>query len=92
MKKLIIALALMAFTAVLVHAKSKHIEHKLSPEQIYRKCVADSETVLGLKIADSSRYLQEQGWSKASDGWHKAGHALQLVERRGLISRAKIVK
>lgn len=92
MKKLIIALVLGALAASPVQAKKHPVEHKPSPEQIYHKCVADGETVLGLKTADSTRYLQEQGWSRASDGWHKAGHSLMLTERRGHISQAKIVK
>lgn len=91
-KRIISALVFAVIVSAPVQAKKQPVEHKPSPEQIYHKCVADGETVLGLKTADSSRYLQEQGWSRASDGWHKAGHSLMLTERRGHISQAKIVK
>lgn len=89
MRKRIIPLALMVCAAAPLHAQ-KHLQQ---PVQAYRKCVADAETVLGLKVRDSDRYLIAQGWTHAASGqWRKAGHSLTLTERHGQISRAKIVK
>ncbi|WP_333010016.1 hypothetical protein [Kluyvera sichuanensis] len=98
-KALMVSLALVAFIAIPSHAK-KHAYHAAQPvhqqenqEQVYRKCVGDAETVLGLKVANADTYLKSQGWTLANPGkWQKAGHSLLLTERNGKIGQTKIVK
>lgn len=92
------SLALVVFAAIPSHAK-KHAHHAAqrphqpTSEQLYRQCVGDGETVLGLKVADANRYLKNQGWTQPSPGkWQKVGHWLLLTERNGKIGQTKIVK
>lgn len=87
-----LSLVLVAIAAAPVQAK-KHAEEPFNAEQVYRTCMADAETVLGLKVADSDHYLKDQGWKQAPPGsWNKAGHQLHLIARHGHISQVKIVK
>lgn len=66
---------------------------KLTASQQYGQIVGEAETILGMKGILAEEFLVEKGWRQQSDGdWKKAGHGLRIVEDKGVVRNAQIVK
>ncbi len=59
----------------------------------YGQIVGEAETILGMKTIAAEQYLVEKGWRQQSNGdWGKAGHLLRVMEGKGEVLNAQIVK
>ncbi len=59
----------------------------------YGQIVGEAETILGMKGIAAEEFLVEKGWRQQSNGdWGKAGHLLRIVEEKGVVLNAQIVK
>lgn len=59
----------------------------------YGQIVGEAENILGLKTIAAEEYLVERGWRQQSNGdWGKAGHQLRIVEDKGFVRNAQLVK
>lgn len=66
---------------------------KLTASQQYGQIVGEAETILGMKGIAAEEYLVEKGWRQQSNGdWKKAGHELRIIEDKGVVRNAQIVK
>lgn len=63
------------------------------PTTAYGQIVGEAESILGLKAIAAEEYLVERGWRQQSNGdWAKSGHLLRIVEDKGFVRNAQIVK
>lgn len=66
---------------------------KLTASQQYGQIVGEAETILGMKGIAAEEYLVEKGWRQQSNGdWKKAGHDLRIIQEKGVVLNAQIVK
>lgn len=63
------------------------------PATAYGQIVGEAENILGLKTVAAEEYLVQRGWRQQSNGdWGKSGHLLRIVEDKGFVRNAQIVK
>lgn len=66
---------------------------KLTASQQYGQIVGEAETILGMKGIAAEEFLVEKGWRQQSNGdWKKAGHDLRIIQEKGVVLNAQIVK
>ena len=66
---------------------------KQTTSKQYGQIVGEAETILGMKSIAAEEFLVEKGWGQQSDGdWKKANHALRIIEDKGVVLNAQIVK
>lgn len=63
------------------------------PTTPYGQIVGEAENILGLKTIAAEEYLVQRGWRQQSNGdWGKSGHLLRVVEDKGFVRNAQLVK
>lgn len=59
----------------------------------YGEITAEGETILAMKSIAAEAYLIERGWRQQADGdWAKAGHLMRIVEEKGVVRNAQLVR